>query len=160
MKTCQIKRIIIFILLFYSVLHFIYSGIYYPINKPIGFRLWTTLSEQIYQLQESLLYNKRIEIKDARQYGPITFFVFHPVIKYELKYIVNYAYIIDLILSIGIIFLFIKISKIFIDNKEFNIIIVILVLNFLPFLMNLALSTVEICEIFLINLATYYFINI
>lgn len=91
-----------------------------------------------------MLYDKPIEIKDRRQYRPIVLFVFHPVIKYSFNTIVNYAFIISLILSFGTIFFLIKISKLFVKDKKFSILILILTLNFMPFIMNLALSTVEI----------------
>ena len=136
----------------YTIIHFLYSGIYYPMHSNLG-----QIQEEIVPLAK-FLHGGEFVFDNPRQYGPFFIFVITPFMifyKYPVIFenmLLLFAYFLAA-LSFYICYKYIFLSstsKTNSDKRIFFWLLLFLWLNFSPLLSIMAVKNVEIWELFLI----------
>ena len=145
--------------LLYSAAHFARSGILQPLDHPNLGKFY----EQVWPLRPHLETGAPVHTTNPAQYGPVFFFVMHPLLRAnpDDQTLANWLYAMQLVLIVGSFLLTcaaLKLSLPVPDHYGWPLLVAwlaVLWLNFSPLYTILALKSVETWELQLISLGLY-----
>ncbi len=73
------SRAVVAAALLYSILHFAYSGVWYPFRQ---YSSMVQMDQEMLPLQQHLGSGRPVTLDNPRQYGPTFFFVMHPLLRW------------------------------------------------------------------------------
>src|SRR5712692_6510129 len=151
---------ITFVVLIYSALHFAQSGVRFALSTPnLG-----KFEEETPPLREHLRTGRPVRVNNDVQYGPVFFFVMHPLLRVygdDTRALAAWLYAIQIVCLAGSFAITVATLRRFAavdDLRHWPMIAVwltIVWLNFAPLLAIIAVKSVETWELFLISLALY-----
>jgi hypothetical protein len=142
--------------LLYSGVHFLKSGIIYPLEKPnLG-----KFDEEGTALREYIRTGELVHFDNAVQYGPVFFFVVHPLLvsTHTDRQLADWLYGIQIVcLTVGFVITCATLKPLARDH-DWPLLaawLAVLWLNFAPVYMTLAVKSVENWELLLLSIALY-----
>jgi hypothetical protein len=146
--------------LLYSGAHFLQSGVVYPLQKPnLG-----KFDEEGTALRQYLRTGEPVHFDNAVQYGPVFFFVVHPLLlsTHTDRQLADWLYAIQIV-CLGLGFLLTCATlKPFARERDWPLLaawLAVLWLNFAPVYMTIAVKSVENWELLLLSLALYAYVR-
>ncbi len=152
-------RIVTSLALAWSVIHFARSGVYQAFDHPnLG-----KFHEEASPLQEHLATGAPVHSRNPAQYGPVFFFVMHPLLRLQPdeETLAHWLYAIQiacLVTSFVLTCAVLKPSALDADRTRWPLVVAwlaVIWLNFSPLYTVIALKSVETWELLLIALALY-----
>jgi hypothetical protein len=155
-------RIVTALALLYSVLHFAASGVRQPLDHPN----LAKFEEHAAPLRDHLRTGRPVHSPNPAQYGPVFFFVMHPLLRDEPddRTLAARLYAIQLLCIAGSFLFTCAVLKPLVpaDRRDswplITIWLAIIWLNFSPLYTIVALKSVETWELFLISAALYAYL--
>jgi hypothetical protein len=156
-------RIATALALLYSALHFLSSGVRQPFDHPN----LAKFGEQATPLREHIATGAPVHSPNPEQYGPVFFFVMHPLLRGAPgeQALANWLYVIQLLCLAGSFLLTAAVLKPLVptpDKDTWPLIVAWLAvvwLNFSPLYTILALKSVETWELLLVSLGLYAYLR-
>ena len=159
-KIRALVRALTAVALLYSAFHFVRSGVIFPLRQ----QNLAKFDEETPALREHLRTGEPVHFGNPVQYGPVFFFVVHPLIvnTHSERAFSNWLYAIQLIGIAGAFALTCATLKPLVPAADWPLVaawLVVIWFNFAPLYTIVVSKTVETWELFLLSLALYAYVR-